>query len=103
MIHLRLYASGLIAIILVVAALWMWQQGPHWAFDADQPTAALWAARSGAVAAAALGQAFVLLGVIGNLYHARAIDVFARFLAAGVFAVALIGAAALGLVARLSR
>ena len=96
----RTIGSAVVAIALVVCALYCWQMGPHWVFDADQPVTALWAVRSGAVAAAALGQAFILLGVVGNLYRARMADVVARFVAAGIFVVASVGAIALGLAAR---
>jgi hypothetical protein len=100
MLQLRITSSALVGVALMVLGLWAWQLGPHWVFDAERPGAALWAVRLGAISAGALGEAFVLLGVIGNVYRARPIDVAARVMAACVFVAGLVGFVALGLVAR---
>jgi hypothetical protein len=93
-------AAAATAIALMMAALWAWQMGPHFAFDADQPGATLWAMRSAAVAAGALAQIVVLFLVLGNLYRRRRLDLALGAAAAIVFTIALISAVALGLAGR---
>ena len=93
-------AGTLTAIVLMVAALWAWQTGPHLAFDADRPDVVLWAFRSAAVAAAALAQAVLLLLVLGSLYRRRRLDVALGVTTAAIFTIALVSAVALGLAGR---
>jgi hypothetical protein len=93
-------AGTVTAIVLMVAALWAWQAGPHLAFDANQPDVALWAVRSAAVAAGALAQALAVVLVLGNLYRRRRLDAAVGLTAAAIFAVALVSAVALGLAGR---
>ncbi len=89
----------LVGAALMVACLWLWQQAPHLAWEADRPEM-LWAVRSAAVAAGALGQTIVLVLVVGNLYRARLPDRLLQLLTAGLFAAALVSAIALGLAGR---
>jgi hypothetical protein len=88
----------LISASLVFIALWTWQQAPHLAFNEDRPEVVLWAVRTASVAAGALAQTVLLVLVVGNIYRTRAVDMLLRFLTAGVFAVSLVSAIALGLV-----
>jgi hypothetical protein len=92
--------AAMIATIMMVAAMWTWQQASHLAFDADQPDVVLWAARSAAIAAAAMAQGIILFLVVGRVYRTRAIDLVLRLIAASVFAVALISAVVLALAGR---
>lgn len=93
-------AGTIATIILMVAALWAWQAGPHLTFDADRPDVALWAVRSAAVAAAALAQGLAVALVLGNLYRRGRLDAALGLTAAAVFAIALVSAVALGLAGR---
>ena len=43
--------GSIVGAALMVACLWVWQQAPHLAADADRPDVVMWAARSAAVAA----------------------------------------------------
>lgn len=93
-------AGTIAAIVLIVAALWAWQAGPHLALDADRPDVALWAVRSAAVAAGALAQGLAVALVLGNLYRRGRLDAAIGVTAAVVFAVSLVSAVALGLAGR---
>jgi hypothetical protein len=90
----------LISVGLLLIALWAWQQAPHLAFNEDRPDVVMWAVRTAAIAAGALAQTVLLVLVVGNIYRTRAVDVLLRVLTAGVFAVSLVSAIALGLVGR---
>lgn len=89
-----------LATSLMILALWAWQQAGHIAIEVDRPELVRWAVRCAAVAAAAMAQAVLLILVIGNVYRTRTLDLALRFLTAGVFAVALVSAIALGLASR---
>lgn len=93
---IMLSVSAIAAMAMVIAALWMWQMGPHWAFGRDKPDLVIWSARLSAIAAVAAAQAVVLLFVIGGIYSARRVDVILRVLSTTVFAAAAIVAIALG-------
>ena len=82
---------------LVLISLWAWQQAPHLAFNEDRPELILWAVRTASVAAGALAQTILLVLVVGNIYRTRAVDLLLRFLTAGVFAISLVSAIALGI------
>jgi hypothetical protein len=91
--------GSLLGAALMVLALWLWQQAPHLAIEADRP-AVLWATRSAAVAAAALAQTVLLVLVVGNLYRARLPDRLLQVLTAGLFGASLVSAIALALAGR---
>jgi hypothetical protein len=97
---ISIFAGAVIAAVLMVMALRMWEQAPHVAFGADRPEIALYAGRAAAVATGALAQTIVILMVLGNLYRRRASDMILRVLAAMVFMVSLVSAIALSLAAR---
>lgn len=98
--RISMLVGTLLGVGLMVAAMWVWQRGPHLAFDATRPDITLWAIRSAAVAAVALAQTMMLVLVVGNLYRARMLDAVLRAATTAVFLVALISAVALGLAGR---
>jgi len=98
----RMGSAATIAALLVIAALWTWESAPDLASDLQtgRPMAAIWAARSAAVAAAALAQTILLCFVIGGLYPRRMLDDALR-LCFGIAAVlACVIAIALAMAAR---
>jgi hypothetical protein len=98
--RISIFAGAVIAGVLMVMALRMWEQAPHVAFGADRPEIVMYAGRMAAVATGALAQIIVILMVLGNLYRRRTSDIILRVLAAVVFMVSLISAIALSLAAR---
>lgn len=92
--------GSVVAVALVVAALWTWQEGTRLVADSEGGPAVLWAVRAAAVAAVALAQGVLLIAVVGNVYRTRSTDLLLRVLTATVFAVSLIGAIALGMAGR---
>jgi hypothetical protein len=98
--RISILAGAVIATVLMVMALRMWDRAAHVAFGADRPQIALYAGRAAAVATGALAQMIVILIVLGNLYRRRASDMILRVLAAVVFMVSLVSAIALSLAAR---
>ena len=92
--------GSVVAAVLVVAALWTWQEGTQLVRDNDGGQAVLWAVRAAAIAAVALAQGVLLVAVVGNVYRTRSTDMVLRVLTATVFAVSLIGAIALGMAGR---
>jgi hypothetical protein len=73
---IRMGSAALFAVFLMIAALWTWESAPDLASDMQtgRPAAAIWAARSAAVAAATLAQTILLCFVIGGLYPRRMLD-----------------------------
>jgi hypothetical protein len=99
---LKIGSAAFIAAFLVIAALWTWETAPDLASDmqSGRPAAAMWAARSAALAAAALAQTILLFSVIGGIYPRRLLDDALR-LCFGIAAVlACVSAIALGMAAR---
>jgi hypothetical protein len=92
--------GAVIAALLMVMALRMWEQAPHVAFGADRPELTMYAGRAAAVATGTLAQAIVILMVLGNLYRRRAFDIILRVVAAVVFMVSLASAIVLSMAAR---
>ena len=90
--------GGAVAVAMMVAALWGWQQGPRLAEEALHPPRVLWAVRSAAIGAAALAQLVILTFVVGGVYHhgRNLTGERLRLSAAVVIAVALVGAAVVG-------
>ncbi len=93
-------AGSIVGAALMVACLWVWQQAPHLAVDADRPDVVLWAVRSAAVAAGALAQTVLLVLVVGNLYQTKLSDRVLQVLTASLFAASLVSAIALGMAGR---
>ena len=96
---MMLVTAILVAIALVVAALWGWQMAPDLALDwgAARPELGAWAVRSAAVAAFAGGQVVLLIFVAGKIYRRGAFDAVIGLTAAVVFALAAVSAVACGL------
>lgn len=100
-------AAGILALSLMVLALWAWgQAGPLTAY-ATRPEVARWAVRSAAVSAGATAQLLVLTLVIGQLQQRQrrfrrssVTSNVMRITAGLVGSVALISAIALGLAGR---
>jgi hypothetical protein len=90
----------IVAIALVVAALWSWGQAEWIAENARRPDLAIWAARSAAISAAAGAQVLVLTFVVGALFRRRMADEVAVLVSGAVCTIALVGAIALSLVSR---
>jgi len=88
------------AIALVVVALWGWGQAWRFAENAHRPNVAVWAVRSGAIAAVAAAQVLVITCAIGALYRRRPLDEMLRLLAGLVATIALVSAIALAIAGR---
>jgi hypothetical protein len=88
------------AILLVVAALWGWGRAWQIAENAHRPHVAVWAVRSGALAALAVAQVLVITCAVGALYRRRPVDQMLRLLAGLVATIALVSAIALALAGR---
>jgi hypothetical protein len=99
---IRISCAATIAAALVAAAMWTWESAPDIAADMQtgRPDAAVWAARSAALAAAALAQSVLLHFVIGALYPRRPIDDALRLCFGAACVLACVSAVALGMAAR---
>lgn len=97
---LIIFIGTVLSVMLMVLALRMWERAPHEAFGSGRPELVLYAARTTAVATAALAQVIILLMVVGNLYRKRGFDALLRTAVLVVFTVTLVGAIALALAAR---
>jgi hypothetical protein len=96
--------SGLMAVALssapvalLVAALLAWQRSRHWTLESSNPEAMLWSVRLGAIAAAALAQALIVMLVCRCLYRPSLFDRILQASAGLVGAVAIVAAVALAL------
>ena len=87
--------GSIFTVVLMVTAMWTWQQGPHWAIDAERPEIYLWAVRSAAIAGVGLAQTILLWFVVGAVYRTRMIDIALRIFTGSIFLVALIAAVVL--------
>ena len=77
--------AAVVAVALMVACLWTWQQGAsQFASDAGRPSVATLAARSAAVALGAASQAVLLTLVVGRFYRRQLIDDMLKLTAAAV-------------------
>jgi hypothetical protein len=99
---MRIGSAAIMAMILIVAALWAWESAPDLASDmqTSRPQAAIWAARSAALATAALAQTILLYFVIGGIYPRRALDDALRLCFGIACVLACVSAIALGMAAR---
>ena len=98
----KLYAvmGAIIAVGLVVAALWAWAASSQLVARADRPELALWAVRSAAIAAIAGAQVLGLTFVVDAFYGRDRMGELMRVGAGLVCTVALVGAIAMGIVSR---
>src|SRR3954447_4148371 len=98
----KLYAvmGAIIAVGLVVAALWAWAAGSQLVARADRPELALWAVRSAAIAAIAGAQVLGLTFVVDAFYGRDRMGELMRVGAGLVCTAALVGAIAMGIVSR---
>ena len=97
------FTGAAAAVGLMVLGLWAWQHAAEVAVGAgsSRPYVAKWAVRSAAVAAASAAQAVLMIGVVGRVYERRGVlDAVVRLSVLLVFAVAVIGAVALGMAGR---
>ncbi len=100
---LLLVVAGLLAsVCTVVAGLWLWQhQGSIVdALDPAQPLAVRWAIRCLAVGLLAAAQMTILAVGVGRFYRRTVVDRLLEWTFAGLFAVCLVSAIALGLVGK---
>ncbi len=92
--------GGLLAVGLMIFAIWVWFDAADWAQRSDRPDILRWAARALAIAAAAGAQIVVLTLVVGRIYRQRASHDGLRLTASLVCCIAAVIAAALGLAAQ---
>ena len=92
--------GAIAAVLLVVAALWGWGRAGQIAENAHRPLVAVWAVRSGALAALAAAQMLVITCAVGALYRRGPVDEMLRLLAGLVATIALVSAVALALAGR---
>jgi hypothetical protein len=100
MLRMTQIMGSLVALALLLGALWGWGQAARIADNAHSPQIALWAVRSAAVAAVAGAQVLVLSCIVGAVYRRGRMDELFRLVAGAVCTVALIGAIALVVAAR---
>jgi hypothetical protein len=98
----KLYAvmGAIVAVALMVAALWAWMAAAGLVERCDRPELALWAVRSGAIAAIAAAQVLGLTFVVDAFYGRDRVGEVMRLMAGLVCTAALVGAIALGIVSR---
>src|SRR3954471_16556161 len=90
-----------VALMLMVAALWVWGRAGWLAADATRPDVARWAVRSAAVAAGAVAQLLLLTFVAGRIFRHRSFNADVARLTMGLVAgIAIVSAVALGLAGR---
>jgi hypothetical protein len=89
----------LVAIGLVTGSIWIWGSAGRLAHGADRPQAALWAARSGAIAALAAAQVLGMTFMVDQLFGRDRGGEWIRLAAGALCVVALAGAVALGMIA----
>jgi hypothetical protein len=92
--------GGVVAIALVIVALWGLGQAPHLAENADRPDLALWAVRSAALAAFAAAQVLGMTFVVELFYNRDSLGELCRMAAGVVCTVALVSAITLGIFSR---
>jgi len=93
--------GAIVALALMVTALWTWGRAGWIAADSTRPDVATWAVRSGAVSIAAAAQLLLLTFVAAPIFRRRHFSGDAARLAVGIVAcVALVSAVALGLAGR---
>lgn len=97
---LTMIIGGLLAVVLMVVAIWVWIDAADLALRSDHPDTLRWAARALAIAAAAGAQIIVLSLVVGRLYAPRPAHDVLKLTAALVCCLAAVTAAALGLAAQ---
>ncbi|HMB96081.1 MAG TPA: hypothetical protein VKK61_08595 [Tepidisphaeraceae bacterium] len=90
----------IVAILLVVLALWGWGDAVEMTQRADRPLAALWAIRSGAIAAFAAAQVLGMTYFVGSFYGRGKFGEWLRVAVGFVCTAALITALGLGLVSK---
>jgi hypothetical protein len=87
-------------LVLMVAALWLWQAADELAMQWSRRAVGLWASRSLALALGSAGQVVLLTLVIGQVYRRDGVGDSLRLGAALVCAISLVSAVALGLAGR---
>jgi len=93
--------SSVIALGLMVMALWVWGRAGWIAADATRPDIATLAVRSGAVSVAAIAQLVLLTFVAAPIFRPRNFSAdLARVAVSVVACVAIVSAVALGLAGR---
>ncbi len=92
--------GGLLAVALMMGALYAWFNVADKALATDRPQTMVWASRLMAIGLGALAQVVVLWLVAGRVYANRPMNKGFRVIASCVGCIALIAAAALGLAAR---
>jgi hypothetical protein len=98
---IAMVAAGVLALSLMVLALWAWGQAGALTAYATRPEVARWAVRSAAVSAGAIAHLLVLSVVIGQLTERRSVAASVMRITAGlVGSIALVSAIALGLAGR---
>jgi hypothetical protein len=88
------------SIVIVTAAVWVWQGALHFSAVAAKPEIALWSARSAAVAMAAVAQVMLLTLVMSRIYQRDAFSRLLQIVAALVGGAGVVSAAVLGLASR---
>lgn len=93
--------GGILALGLMVTALWAWGRAGWIAADATRPDVTTWAVRSGAVSVAAIAQLVLLTFVATPIFRQRRFAADLARLGVSVIAcTALVSAVALGLAGR---
>jgi hypothetical protein len=97
---LTMLIGGVLAVMLMIVAIWVWFDATEIALRSDHPDTLRWAARALAIAAAAGAQIIVLSLVVGRMYTPRPAHDVLKLTAALICCLAAVTAAALGLAAQ---
>ncbi len=95
-----MFIGGIIGLGLMVAALWLWGESIALTAYTARPEVTLWAARSAAVAVAAMAQVALLTFVVRTAHTPRLKSDVLRIALTLVGGASLVSAAALGLAGR---
>lgn len=100
--RLVMFFGAVLSVFSIVLALWIWQR-QSWLvefLDPTQPLVMRWSMRCLAVGLIAAAQMTIVITVVAGVYRRSRLDRMIEWLAAGVFGISLISAAALGLVGK---
>jgi len=97
MTQLRTTILGLVALSMLIGALWVWQHATRVLPDVTRPEVMAWGMRCAAVALATGAQVLLVGGVLDSVYGRERLGALVRWSAGAACAGAVVSAMALGL------
>jgi hypothetical protein len=92
--------GGAVAVIMVIAALWCWQDALRLSATATRPEIAIWSVRSAAAALGALAQVVLMTLVVNRIFRRGLGGEILRLGAGVICGIAMVSAVALALAGR---